>query len=59
MRNAAREHAPSPDVHVTISAAHAPEEHVAFLDALAEMLAASALNELHEEQTQDGDPSAT
>lgn len=53
MGDAVRDHDPSPDVPVQINHVHAPARHRAFLDALAELLAAHVLNDLAQEQTDD------
>lgn len=60
MGDAVRDREPSPDVLVQINVQQAPEGHVAFLNALAELLAARVLDDLAQEQTQDGnEPSTT
>jgi hypothetical protein len=59
MGDAARDREQSPDVLVQINAAHAPERHVAFLDALAELLAARVFDDLNQEQTHDDNDAST
>ena len=59
MGDAVRDHEPSPDVLVQITAVRAPVRHVAFLDALAELLAARVLDDLAQEQTDDGNDAST
>lgn len=60
MGDAGRDHNPTPDVLVQITRVDDPVRHLAFLDALAELLAAHVTNELAQEQTDDDhDPSTT